>query len=53
MLREDGSYYTLVYSNLGRRSVPTEDELYCSVNHIKIIKGFYSLYLGKTGRATS
>jgi hypothetical protein len=33
--------------------VPTEDGLYYSVNHIKLIKGFYSLYLGKTGRATS
>jgi hypothetical protein len=50
MLSEDGSYYTLV---LGRRSVPTEDGLYYSVNHIKLIKGFYSLYLRKTGRAAS
>jgi hypothetical protein len=33
--------------------VPTEDGLYYSVDHIKLIKGFYSLYLGKTGRATS
>jgi hypothetical protein len=33
--------------------VPIEDGLYYSVNHIKLIKGFYSLYLGKTGRAAS
>jgi hypothetical protein len=33
--------------------VPTEYGLYYSVNHIKLIKGFYSLYLGKTGHAAS
>jgi hypothetical protein len=33
--------------------VRTEDGLYYSVNHIKLIKGFYSLYLGKMGRAAS
>jgi hypothetical protein len=30
-----------------------EDGLYYSVNHIKLIKGFYNLYLGKMGRAAS
>jgi hypothetical protein len=33
--------------------MPTEDGLYYSVNHIKLIKEFYSLYLGKTGHAAS
>jgi hypothetical protein len=33
--------------------MPTEDGLYYSVDHIKLIKEFYSLYLGKTGRAAS
>jgi hypothetical protein len=30
-----------------------EDELCYSVDHIKLIKGFYSLYVGKTGCAAS
>jgi hypothetical protein len=33
--------------------VPIEDRLYYSVNNIKLIKGFYSLYVGKRGRAAS
>jgi hypothetical protein len=33
--------------------VLTEDELCYSVDYIKLIKGFYSLYPGKTGRAAS
>jgi hypothetical protein len=33
--------------------VLTEDELCYSIDHIKLIKEFYSLYLGKTGRAAS
>jgi hypothetical protein len=33
--------------------VLTEDGLCYSIDHIKRIKGFYSLYLGKTGRAAS
>jgi hypothetical protein len=33
--------------------MPTEDGLYYSVNHIKLIKVVYGLYLGKMGRATS
>jgi hypothetical protein len=33
--------------------VPTEDGLCYSINYMKLIKGFYSLYLGKTGHATS
>jgi hypothetical protein len=53
MPREDGSYYTLVECNLGRRSVLTEDGLCYSIDCMKRIKGFYSLCLGKTGRAAS
>jgi hypothetical protein len=33
--------------------VPTEDELYYFVDRIKLIKGFYSLYLEKMGHAAS
>jgi hypothetical protein len=33
--------------------VPTEDGLCYSINCMKLIKGFYSLCLGKTGRAAS
>ena len=36
---------------LGRRSVPTKDGLCYSINYMKLIKIFYNLYLGKTGRA--
>jgi hypothetical protein len=33
--------------------VPTEDGLCYSNDYIKLIKEFYNLYLGKTGRAAS
>jgi hypothetical protein len=31
--------------------MPTEDELYYSINYMKLIKEFYNLFLGKKGRA--
>jgi hypothetical protein len=38
MPREDGLYYSLVWYNLGRQFVPTEDELYYSIDCVYHIK---------------
>ena len=53
MPREEGLYYTLVYCNLGRKSMPTEDGLHLFIECMYPVKEFYNLYLGKTGRAAS
>ena len=53
MPKEDGLYYTLVYCNLGRQSMPTEDGLHLFIDCTYLVKEFYNLHLGKTGRATS
>jgi hypothetical protein len=53
MPREDEFYYTLVYCNLGRQFVPTEDGLYYSIDCVYPIKEVVNPCLGKTGRTTS
>jgi hypothetical protein len=53
MPKKDGVYYTLVYCNLGRQFVLTEDGLYYSINCVYPIKDIANPYLGKTGRTAS
>jgi hypothetical protein len=53
MPRKDGLYYTLVWYNLGRQFVPTEDELYFFIDCMYPIRDIVDPYLGKTGRTTS
>jgi hypothetical protein len=53
MPREDRFYYTLVWCNLGRQFVPTEDGLYYSIAYVYSIKNVANPYLGKTGRTAS
>jgi hypothetical protein len=53
MPREDGLYYTLVYCNLGRQFLPTEDVLYFFIDCVYPIKDVVNPYLGKKGRTAS
>jgi hypothetical protein len=46
---EDRLYYTLVWCNLGRHFVSTEDELYHFINCVYPIKEVANPYLRKTG----